>query len=62
MKRLMKCSSLSLLAAPLLFGSGCLVNRTDIQDAIAAPITDALYSVISYAMTDLLVQAGLLVA
>jgi len=63
MKRLtVKFSSLFLLTAPLLFAGSCLVNRTDIQDAIAAPITDAVSDVVGGIMTNILITMGLLAA
>jgi len=60
MKRKMKLASLLILSGPMLFASSCLLGRTDIQDAIAAPITDAISGVVGALLTNLLTGAGLL--
>jgi hypothetical protein len=62
MKRLMKCSSLSLLTAPMMFASGCLINRTDVQNAVAAPIIDAISEVVAILLSQMLAGAGLAAA
>lgn len=62
MNRLMKCFSLSLLMASVLFCSGCAINRSDFQDAITAPVVDAVYAVIAAIMAEILAGAGLPVA
>jgi hypothetical protein len=62
MKRMMKLSSLSFLTAPMLFASGCLITRDDVQDAIAAPITDAISDVVAAILTGLLTSGGVIPA